>query len=676
MAAAAREEARRVAAGRPRSPRPRTSSGRRDRRRTRRASPGRPRRRGFRRRPSRRLAAACRGASSPRARVPTAAQAAATAAAAVAGKSQRRRSGTTVAVRGSALAASRMRSRSSGEAPALRRRRRARRQSHARWPPPRGIGRRCRGAARTSSGPRDRGRRARTRRLGRGSRTGPCASFLFARPSPVVRSAQLPPGEPRPDRREVRVRVERLAEQPLRRRLPAETALDHRAVEVAVPVGEAEGLVRVANRLLAPPVSDERPRKDLARLRARASARSRVGPARAIRAGRSRARAGTSPGRGRCRRRSPASRLLLPLDEVVRLRGRLRLAGDGVEVAQRGRELRREPRRRPPAAGVRLPAAGSRGLPRSRPTPRVRADCRARRRGHCGTGRRRQRTEGRRGRAVRAPRRPMPGSPHPPPSRVRGRSCVGRSRSRRGTPVPARRARRRRCSASARPFARRRGIPPRSGRARRGRRPSRHTQGPCPVPETGHVSRGQVPHGSGGGCSRATRGRSRRGRRSGPARAPVAAPARIACSGSARRCGGPGSAPRGRLGRAGWFGARGLLAVHAQRAADEESGGGYRRHRCPGQRPPCHGFCWPFALSNPLGGSFSYGNKPRFGTSFPSTPSPRRSPAGMALELPGHGALGDVDDVVSQPTPVRESGDVAAEDAEPVRRSPSAGSRG
>ena len=186
-------------AGRPRSPRPRTPCRPADRRGRRPASPGRPRRRGFHRRPSQRPAAEPPGASSPtgRARRPR----------------RRRRPprqpspgrasagiGTTVAVRGSVLAASRIRSRRSAKAPGRRRRRRARRQCHASWPPPRGIGRRYRGAAHTSSGPRGRGRRARTRRLGRGSRTGPCASFLFARPSPVVRSVQLQPGKPRPDR--------------------------------------------------------------------------------------------------------------------------------------------------------------------------------------------------------------------------------------------------------------------------------------------------------------------------------------------------------------------------------------------------------------------------------------------------------------------------------------------
>ena len=57
----------------------------------------------------------------------------------------------------------------------------------------------------------------RVRGGGRGSRTGPCASFLIRTTQSVeVRSVQLQPGKPRPDRREVRVGVERLPEQPLR----------------------------------------------------------------------------------------------------------------------------------------------------------------------------------------------------------------------------------------------------------------------------------------------------------------------------------------------------------------------------------------------------------------------------------------------------------------------------
>src|SRR5215210_6304902 len=77
-----------------------------------------------------------------------------------------------------------------------------------------------------------------------------------------------------------------------------------------------------------------------------------------------------------------------------------------------------------------------------------------------------------------------------------------------------------------------------------------------------------------------------------------------------------------------------LLTADPESSAGEAGGGGYRRHPCPGQPPPRHGFCWPFALSNPLGGSFSYGNEPRLGTSFPSTPSPRRSPAGCPFSFP------------------------------------------
>src|SRR4029450_7942650 len=61
-------------------------------------------------------------------------------------------------------------------------------------------------------------------------------------------------------------------------------------------------------------------------------------------------------------------------------------------------------------------------------------------------------------------------------------------------------------------------------------------------------------------------------------------------------------------------------------SAGGEGGGGVRPHPSCEQQP-LHGFCCPFALSNPLGGMFSYRKTVRVGTALPSTPSPRRSPA-------------------------------------------------
>ena len=72
-------------------------------------------------------------------------------------------------------------------------------------------------------------------------------------------------------------------------------------------------------------------------------------------------------------------------------------------------------------------------------------------------------------------------------------------------------------------------------------------------------------------------------------------------------------------------------------------------------------------LSKPLGGSFSYGNDVRFGTSFFVDAVAEEVAGGMALELPCDRALGDVDDIVLEPPPVREPRGVAAEEAQPVR---------
>ena len=411
---------------------------------------------------------------------------------------------------------------------------------------------------------------------------------------------------------------------------------------------EPQRALRVGQRLRAVAVPRERPgqhvvavdRRPLALPSARASVECVPQPDRRGRRRRARSR-------GRCW--TPFAREQ-PLDRadqrVLPARGAL-VAGDAVEVAERGDVLRQRDR-----VGGALLERESRGADAPRAASHLREPVEARRRSPGTASAVAELALGRADPAVRPEElaeldvRPGGGSAVPPPASTARRIA---SSARRSTlPISSRayetRAYEEQARLEGRHPCRRLRRPPGSGRARRARRRSRRSPRRSTATAAAPVARGRAPRESGDG--RAPASRARPSRRDRPGRAQCAAQHAIGLRVVGRVAGlarallvGEAEQPKaddirgvrthlllqlreqcasGRRDtrRNRHFRGHSSRAV-GQHAAEQEGGGGQPRRQPSQDQPLCphYGFCRPFVFSNPLNGSAWYGNDARYGTS-------------------------------------------------------------